>query len=80
MLSSADEVLKVVADEGNSTRASRIVGALRNVGRDEMADKIQQFMTKLGHDIRPEDPFEEMSTEFTSVNRDQFLLMSSESG
>ena len=69
MLSSADEVLKVVADEGNSTRASRIVGALRNVGRDEMADKIQQFMTKLGHDIRPEDPFEEMSTEFTSVNR-----------
>ena len=26
-------------------------------------------MTKLGHDIRPEDPFEEMSTEFTSVNR-----------
>ena len=40
MLSSADEVLKVVADEGNSTRASRIVGALRNVGGDEMADKI----------------------------------------
>ena len=31
MVSSADEILKEVADEGNSSRASRLVGALRNV-------------------------------------------------
>lgn len=69
MLNSADEILKVVADHGNSVRASRIVGALRNVNRNEMADKILQFMKKLGHEIRPEDPFEEKAAEFLGVNR-----------
>ncbi|MDE6022382.1 MAG: cell filamentation protein Fic [Muribaculaceae bacterium] len=59
LLNSADEILKVVADEGNTTRASRIVGALKNIGRNEMADEITSFMTKLGHTLRPEDPFED---------------------
>lgn len=68
MLNSADEVLKVVADEGNSARASRIVGALRNLGRNDMADKIQNFMTRLGHDIRPDDPFENKATEMSGGN------------
>ena len=57
MVSSADEILKEVADEGNSSRASRLVGALRNVGRDDMAQKIQDYMVRIGHDMRPEDPF-----------------------
>lgn len=57
MLKSADEVLKVVADDGNTARASRIVGALRNIGRLDVADRIESFMNKLGHDIRPDDPF-----------------------
>lgn len=59
MLSSADEILQEVIDEGNSSRASRIVGALRNVGRDEMAQKILDYMTRTGHIMRPEDPFED---------------------
>ena len=66
MLGSADEVLKVVADEGNSVRASRIIGALRNVGKDEMADKIQNFMERLGHEIRPDNPFQNTASEMLS--------------
>lgn len=59
MVDSADDILKVVADEGNSSRASRLVGALRNVGREEMAQRILDYMTKIGHTIRQEDPFED---------------------
>ena len=33
MVDNADEILREVADEGNSSRASRLVGAFRNVGR-----------------------------------------------
>lgn len=71
MLKSADEVLKVVADDGNSVRASRIVGALRNIGRNEMADKISDFMTKLGHQIRPEDPFEDKQEILIDTSRNE---------
>lgn len=63
LLGSADEVLKIVADEGNTVRAGRIIGALRNVGRKEMADRIFGFMTKLGHRIHPDNPFDEGPTE-----------------
>lgn len=57
MVKSADEILKEVADEGNSSRASRLVGALKNVGKNEMAETIKDFMTRLGHHLRLEDPF-----------------------
>ena len=69
LVDSADEILKVVADEGNSSRASRVIGALRNVGRDEMAQKIQEYMTKIGHNIRPEDPFEDKTEQSFSIGR-----------
>lgn len=59
MVQGADEILREVADEGNSSRASRLVGALRNVGRDEMAQKILDYMTRIGHTMRPEDPFDD---------------------
>lgn len=57
MVNDADDILKIVADDGNSSRASRLVGALRNVGREEMAQKILDYMVRIGHDMRPEDPF-----------------------
>lgn len=63
MLKSADDVLKVIADEGNSARASRVVGALRYIGKNDFADKICDFMRKLGHDIRSDNPFEDRESE-----------------
>lgn len=60
-LKDATEIIKIVADEGNTTRAARICGALRNIGRGKMADDIIAFMRRLGHDIREEDPFVEKS-------------------
>ena len=67
MVGSADDILREVADEGNSSRASRLVGALRNVGREEMAQRILDYMVRIGHNLRPEDPFEDkMESTFAS--------------
>lgn len=60
-LKDASEIIKIVADEGNTTRAARICGSLRNIGRDDMADEINNFMQRLGHQLREDDPFVEKS-------------------
>lgn len=60
-LKDASEIIKLVADEGNTTRAARVCGALRNIGRDDMADEINNFMQRLGHQLRENDPFVEKS-------------------
>lgn len=69
MVDSPEEILRVVADDGNSSRASRLVGALRNVGREAQAQHLLDFMTRLGHDMRPEDPFEDKMTDSFSEGR-----------
>lgn len=60
-LKDASEIIKLVADGGNTTRAARVCGALRNIGRDDMADEINNFMQRLGHQLREDDPFVEKS-------------------
>ena len=60
-LKDASEIIKIVADEGNTTRAARVCGALRNIGREDMADEINNFMQRLGHQLREDDPFVEKS-------------------
>ncbi len=58
-ISNADELAKILIEGGNSVRAGRVIGALRSVGRDEMADFIAKTMKRAGHDIREENPFAE---------------------
>ena len=55
----ASEILKLVSEDGNTTRASRIVGALRSIGKNDIAEQIETFMGRLGYVIRPENPFDE---------------------
>ena len=66
LLKDASEILKIVADEGNTTRASRLVGALRNIGRKDLSEEITIFMQRLGYVMRPEDPFVEQSPLITT--------------
>lgn len=54
---SASDILRVVAEDGNSTRAARIAGAMQNIGRADIADEIIKVMTRLGFDMRVSDPF-----------------------
>jgi fido (protein-threonine AMPylation protein) len=57
MISDASDVLKIVLDKGQTTKAGRLAGAFRNIGRTDIADEIVQTMKGLGYDIREEDPF-----------------------
>lgn len=69
MIGGADEILREVVDEGNTSRASRMVGALRNVGREEIAQQIQDYMVRIGYTMRPEDPFEDKTDDSLNAGR-----------
>ena len=59
MVKDESEICGILADEGASTRAGRLVGAFRNIGRDKIANNILGLMKRLGYDVREEDPFED---------------------
>ena len=59
MVKDESEIHGILADKGASTRAGRLVGAFRNIGRDKTADNILRLMKRLGYDVREEDPFED---------------------
>jgi len=58
-LRDASQIVALAGNQGNSTRAARIVGALNAIGRTELADEILRMMKRLGYDLRPVNPFEE---------------------
>ena len=59
MVKDESDIFGILADEGSSTRAGRLAGAFRNIGRDKIADSILGYMKRLGYDVREEDPFED---------------------
>lgn len=59
MLKDASEIIGPAIDGGNSTRAGRIAGALRAIGRDEMADSIISTMRQVGYSVQEENPFDD---------------------
>jgi len=56
-----DDILKIVLEKGQTTKAGRLAGAFRNVGHTAAADEIVSTMKSLGYDIREEDPFADRS-------------------
>lgn len=60
------------------TRAGRMVGAFRHIGKDDIADEILRTMKGLGYDVREVDPFERPADEsltFTSPYEARITLM-----
>jgi fido (protein-threonine AMPylation protein) len=53
----ASEILGRLLDGGHSAIAGRLAGALRRVGRGEVADEIVKTMKGAGYDVRETDPF-----------------------
>ena len=74
LVKDSSEILKVVADEGNSTRAARICGAMKNIGRTALSDEISSFMQRLGYTMRIEDPFAEPSTSNEPTGRSPYAV------
>lgn len=60
MVRDSSEILKILVDTGQTTRAGRVVGAFRNIGRSDIADEIAGTMKRIGYAIQEEEPFEEV--------------------
>jgi fido (protein-threonine AMPylation protein) len=51
------DVLRHLLDGGRTVKAGQIAGALRRIGRAEMADEIIRTMKRADYDVRESDPF-----------------------
>lgn len=61
-LFSVQDVAPIVAaaiDGGHTTRAGRLAGAFRSIGREEMANTLLRTMRKIGYAVTEENPFED---------------------
>lgn len=61
-LGDASDLLRFLLTGGNSVKAGVIAGALRRIGRPELADEIVKAMKAAGYDARESDPFEPAQT------------------
>lgn len=52
-------VVTAALEGGYTSRAGRVAGALRSIGREEMADQLISTMKQVGYSIQEENPFEE---------------------
>src|SRR3984893_10476745 len=57
-LADASDLLRLLLDGGNSTKAGYLAGAFRRIGVTELADEIVRSMKRGGYDVRESDPFE----------------------
>lgn len=57
MIRSASDLLPHLLEGGHSTIAGRLAGALRNIGRDRIAEDIVRTMRAAGYQIVERDPF-----------------------
>ncbi len=60
MLATSVNILKVLTRNGATTRAGRIIGAMRSIGNSIAADEISTTMKDFGYTIVEENPFEEL--------------------
>lgn len=61
-LRDASDVLRLLLSGGNSVKAAVIAGALRRIGRPELADEIVKTMKAAGYAARESDPFASTQT------------------
>ncbi|MEX2660640.1 MAG: Fic family protein [Vicinamibacterales bacterium] len=57
-VSDGSDVLRLLLGGGHSVKAGAIAGALRRIGRAELADDIVKTMKAAGYDVRESDPYE----------------------
>ena len=57
-LADASDLLRLLLNGGNSTKAGYLAGALRQTGRGGLADEILSAMKSVGYDVRESNSFE----------------------
>src|SRR5260370_7677666 len=56
-LADASDLLRLLLNGGNSTKAGYLGGALRQTGRGELPDEILRAMKSAGYHVRASNPF-----------------------
>ena len=59
MIRDVSSLTATAIEGGHTTRAGRVAGALRSIGREEMADSLLTTMRQIGYEVSEENPFEE---------------------
>lgn len=59
-LENSAQIVRIASINGNSSKVGRIIGALKNIGRENLAEEVLKYMQRLGYDIRIEDPFNDV--------------------
>ncbi|MGE0188314.1 MAG: Fic family protein [Steroidobacteraceae bacterium] len=59
MVQDASDVLSRLLAGGHSTITGRLAGAMRNIGRDQIADNIVKTMQAAGYTVNESDPFDD---------------------
>jgi hypothetical protein len=59
MIPDGTDILRRLLGSGRSVVAGRLAGAFRNIGRDEIADRILRAMRAAGYSVHEADPFNE---------------------
>lgn len=62
LLPDASNILTILLEKGQTTKAGRLAGAFRNIGNTAFADEIMNTMKSIGYDVREEDPFTDITT------------------
>jgi hypothetical protein len=58
MVQDASDVLTILLDGGHSVIAGRLAGAFRNIGREKIAERIVNDMSRATYKVRVVDPFD----------------------
>ncbi len=61
LIPDASDILRILLEKGQTTKAGRLVGAFRNIGNSAIADEILNTMNSVGYVVREEDPFTDSS-------------------
>lgn len=62
LIPDALDILKILLEKGQSSKAGRIAGAFRNIGNASIANEITNTFKRFGYDIREVDPFSSSAT------------------
>ncbi|MDR3244388.1 MAG: cell filamentation protein Fic, partial [Elusimicrobiota bacterium] len=62
LISDVSDILKILIERGQTKKAGRLAGALRNLGYRSKADEIVATMKRMNYDVREADPFCEHTT------------------
>lgn len=52
MVKDVNAIIKLLVDGGQTIKAGRVIGAFRNIGREDFAEEIKNTMKRLGFEIR----------------------------